>query len=179
MIVPSGSAPWLRSNDLSHYGGDINKENYLSRDAIDALTDVSASQFSRLASDVAALQRVMPFATITLLCSDSAPAPPTIEFITMQTGIASTSYIGNAPPTGFPIATRNGNGDVSITFASSYSDPYSVSGAFSISSILPCLISSSSGEAVAELVSSTVVRLRAFTSAGSAISNARMSLTVW
>src|SRR5678815_5997449 len=135
-IVPSGSPPWLRTNSLDHYGGNIDKQNYLSRAAIDALTDVDASQFSRLASDMAALQRVMPFCTLTLVCSDTLPAAPTIEFIHMQTGYTSSSYIGSSPPTGFPSASRNGNGDVTITFASSYLDPYSVSGSFSISSLI-------------------------------------------
>lgn len=176
--VPAGSPPWLRTNSLVHYGGDINKENYLSRGAIDSLTDVDASQFSRLAADVAALQRVMPFCTITLLCDDSTPAAPRVEFIHMQTGNTS-SYLGSAPPSGFPALSRNGNGDVSITFASSYSDPYGVSGTFAISSILPGLISTAAGEVAAEKVSSTVVRLRAFTSAGSAISNARMTVSIW
>lgn len=178
-IVPSGSPPWLRSNDLTHYGGDLNKENFLSRGAIDALTDVDAKQFSRLAADVAALQRVMPFCTITFLCSDSSPTAPTVEFIHMQTGLTSVSYLGSSPPSGFPALSRNGDGDVSITFLSSYTDPYGISGSFSISSILPGLISTSSGETVAERVSATVIRMRAFTSAGSAIPNARMTVSIW
>lgn len=178
-ITPSGSPPWLRTNNLTHYGGDVNKANYLSRGAIDALTDVDASQFSRLSADVAALQRVMPFCTMTLLCDDSTPGPPTIEYINMQTGIASVSYVGNSPPSGFPSAARNSNGNVLITFASSYSDPYSVNGAFSISSLMPGLISATAGTATAERASATTVNLRAFNSAGTAISNARMSLSVW
>ena len=178
-IVPSGVPPWIRTNSLENYGGHTDKQNYLSRGAIDALTDVDASQFSRLASDVAALQRVMPFCTLTLLCSDSVPAAPTIEFVHMQTGFTAVSYVGDSAPTGFPSAARNGNGDVSITFASSYLDPYGVSGAFSIASLLPGLIHTAAGEAVAERVSDTVVRLRAFVSAGTALSNARMTLSVW
>ncbi len=178
MITPAGSPPWLRTNTLNHYGGDVNKENYLSRGAIDATTDVDASQINRLASDTASLQRVMPFCNITLLCSDTAPAAPTIEYVSMQTGIAQ-NYIGSSPVTGFPSAARNGNGDVSITFASSYLDSYGVSGNFSISHIIPTLLSTTSGKVVAERVSSTVVRLRAFDSAGVAISNARMTVSVW
>ena len=82
-IVPSGSTPWIRTNDLTHYGGHPEKANYLSRGAIDPLTDVDASQFSRLAADVAALQRVAPFCTMTILCNDSAPAAPTVEYVHM------------------------------------------------------------------------------------------------
>lgn len=178
-IVPSGVPPWLRTNSIEHYGGNVDKQNYLSRGAIDALTDVDASQFSRIAADIAALQRVMPFCTLTLLCSDSVPAAPTIEYVHMQTGFTSSGYLGSSPPTGFPSAERNGNGDVTITFASSYLDPYSVSGAFSISSLLPGLIHTAAGEAVAERLTDTTVRLRAFVSAGTALSNARMSLSVW
>ena len=177
-ITPSGNPPWMRTNDLTHYGGDVNKENYLSRGAIDALTDVDAAQFSRLAADMASLQRVMPFCVLTLLCSDSSPAAPTIEFVHMQTGI-SGSYLGSSPPSGFPSASRNSNGDVSITFASTYSDPYSVSGTYAVSSAIPCLISATAGEVSAELVSDTVIRLRAFSTAGVAISDARMTVSVW
>lgn len=178
MITPTGSPSWLRVNDFTHYGGHLNKQNYLSRGAIDALTDVDAAQFNRLTVDIAALQRVMPFCTMTLLCNDSVPAAPTIEFVNMQTGV-SGSYAGNSPPTGFPSAARNGNGDVSITFLNSYGDEFGVDGVFSISSLLPGLISSSAGVATAERVSATVARLRAFNAAGSALSNARMTLSVW
>ncbi len=178
-ITPSGSPPWMRVNSLVHYGGDINKENYLSRDSIDALTDVSASQFSRLAADVAALQRVMPFCTMTFICHDSAPAAPTVEYVHMQTGNTSVSYEGNAPTTGFPSLARNGNGDVSITFASTYSDPYSVSGSFAITSAIPSLISATAGEVSAEVVSSTVLRIRSFSTAGTALVNPRITVSVW
>lgn len=178
-ITPSGSAPWLRTNDLSHYGGDLNKENYLSRGAIDALTDVDAAQFSRLASDVAALQRVMPFCTLTFLCSDTAPAAPTVEYVHMQTGVTTIPYLGSSPTTGFPSLARNGNGDASITFASSYLDPYGVPGAFSMTSALPCLISSTAGEVSAQIVSSTVLRIRAFSTAGVALVDPRITVSVW
>jgi hypothetical protein len=178
-IVPSGVPPWVRTNDLTHYGGHPNKENYLSRGSIDPLTDVDASQFSRLASDVAALQRVAQFCTLTILCNDSVPAAPTVEYVHMQTGVTAISYAGDDPPDGFPSAERVSNGVVDITFDSSYTDPYNVSGAFSITHLIPGLISTSAGEAIAERVSSTVVRLRAFNSAGSAVSNARMTLSVW
>lgn len=178
-ITPTGSPSWLRSNDMTHYGGNVNKENYLSRGAIDALTDVDAKQFSRLAADVAALQRVAPFLTITLVCSDSSPAAPTVEYVNMQTGISLISYIGSSPPSGFPSASRNSNGDVTITVSSSYQDAFGVSGAFAISSLLPSLLSTTAGIATAEKVSDTVFRLRAFNAAGSALSDARMSCVVW
>ncbi len=97
----------------------------------------------------------------------------------MQTGITSGSYLGSAAPSGFPTAARNGNGDISVTFLSSYGDDFNVSGSFSISSLLPGLVSSTAGTATAERVSGTVVRLRAFSSAGTAISDARITLSVW
>ncbi len=178
-IIPTGSPPWVRTNDLTHYGGHPEKSNYLSRGAIDPLTDVDAAQFSRLASDVAALQRVAPFCNITILCNDSAPAAPTVEFVHMQTGYTASSYAGASPPTGFPSVARNGNGDATITFATDYSDPYGVVGSFVISDMIPGLIHTSAGEATAERVTDSTVRLRAFSSAGAAISNARMTLTVW
>lgn len=179
MITPAGKPSWLRTNDLTHYGGDINKQNYLSRGAIDALTDVDAAQFSRMASDTAALQRVMPFCSMTLLCHDSvAPTDPTVEFINMQIGNTGT-YLGNAPPSGFPTVTRNGTGDVSITFSATYSDPYNISAPYSVGAIIPALLSVTAGKVEAEKVSSSVVRLRAFDNVGTALGDVRISVVIW
>ncbi len=178
-ILPTGLPAWLRTNDFTHYGGNKDKENYLSRGAIDALTDVDAKQFARLTADVAALSRVAPFCVITLLCSDTAPGSPTFESFIRQTGSTAVGYLGSAPPSGFPTVTRNGIGDVSIAFSSSYLDSYGISGDFSISSMYPALLSATPGVPTVERVSDTEARLRAFTLAGSALANARMSLTIW
>lgn len=129
-VVPTGSNPLLRTNDFTSYGGDLNKRNYQSQGAIDPQTDVTAQQFARITADLAACQRTMPFAVITYLNNDGSPAAPTISSVLLQNGVTSASYAGDSPPTGFPSAARNGTGDVTFTFASSYLDAYGVSGAF-------------------------------------------------
>jgi hypothetical protein len=178
-IVPTGAPLWLRTVSLEHYGGHVNKENYLSRGAINALTDVAAEEFSRMVSDLAALGRTAEFATLTVLCNDSSPAAPTIEFAALMTGVRVVSYPGDSAPTGFPTAARNGNGDVTITFASSYVDEYGVAGAYVPRNPIASLVSNGSpaGKPVCE-VSGQTVRVRVFDHAGSAISNARFSLSV-
>lgn len=178
-IVPAGVAPWVRTVDFAHYGGNTEKSNYLSRGAIDALTDVDAEQFARMTADLAALTRTAPFAVIRLLCNDSSPAAPTIEFVHMMTGVRLTSYAGGSAPTGFPSATRNGNSDVTLTFASSYNDSYSVAGTLSISHVLPTVIGTTVCRAVASIPTSTTVRVKAFDAADAAISGARIDLMVW
>jgi len=178
-IVPEGSPLWVRTVDFSHYGGNVEKANYLSRGAIDALTDVDAAQFARLTADLSALARTAPFAIVRLVCNDSAPAAPTIEFVHMAVGVRLISYAGGSPPVGFPSAARNGNGDVTVTFASSYNDPYAVAGAFSISHVVPGIIGTAVSRCVAEIPTATTVRLRAFDAADAALSNARINFMVW
>lgn len=177
-IIPAGAPPWVRTNDLSHYGGHAEKQNYLGRGAIDALTDVDAEEFARLAADQAALARVLDFCQATILCSDSAPAAPTFEFVNMMTGVRAISYVGDAAPSGFPSGARNGAGDVTITFGASYNDPYNVAGAFSVRHARASLIHTAAGRVVVEKASATTIRLRAFDGAGSALSNARIFFAV-
>lgn len=178
-IVPDGVPLWVRTVDFSHYGGNVEKSNYLSRGAIDALTDVDASQFARLTADQAAITRTTPFGIITLLCNDTSPAAPTFEYVHLATGVRLTSYAGDAAPTGFPSGARNGTGDVTVTFASSYSDPYGVAGAFSITHAQAGVISTAVARAIAQVATSTTLRLRAFNAADAALTDARISFMVW
>src|ERR1041384_16547 len=103
-VIPEGSPLWGRTVDFAHYGGNVEKSNYLSRGAIDALTDVDATQFARMTADLASIARTAPFAVITLVCNDTAPSAPTIEFAHLATGVRLTSYLGSAAPVGFPSA---------------------------------------------------------------------------
>lgn len=178
-IVPAGVPLWVRTVDFAHYGGNVEKANFLSRGSIDALTDVDADQFARFTADAAAIARVTPFCVLTLTCSDSSPAAPTITYVHMATGVRLVSYVGSSAPTGFPSAARNGTGDVTITFAPSYSDAYGVAGAFSIQHVKACAVSSAVARAVPEIATATTVRLRAFDASDAALSNASMTLTVW
>jgi len=178
-IVPEGSPLWARTVDFAHYGGNVEKANYLSRGAIDALTDVDASQFARLTADLASVTRTAPFAVIRLLCDDTTPAAPTIEYVHMATGVRLTSYVGTSAPAGYPSAARNGNGDVTVTFASSYTDPYGVANAFTVSHVVPGVVGTAVSRCVAEIPTSTTVRLRAFDAADAALSNARINFMVW
>ena len=176
-VVPTGSPAWTRTADFSHYGGHASKENYLGRGAIDALTDVGAEEFSRMVADAAAATRTAPFAVITYSCNDTSPDAPTVEFVYMMTGIRTVSYEGDAPPSGFPSAARNGDGDVTFTFASSYSDEYGIAGAFAPRHAIAGLAGQSPGGAVTEVVAQTV-RIRVFSDAGAAIADPRVTFKV-
>lgn len=155
-ITPSGSPAWLRTVAIADYGGHVSKENYLSRGAIDALTDIDAEQISRMQADLAAAVRVAPFCVLAFTCDDTTPGPPTVTWCAMMTGVRTTSYVANAPPSGFPSATRLSNGQVRFTFASSYSDDYGVAGAFTPTTAEGTLKGTTSGLAKTQISGQTV-----------------------
>jgi len=176
-MTPTGSPAWTRTASHVQYGGDTNKRNFLSQGVIDAQTDVGAAELARIAADMEALVRTMPFAIITFLNSDAAPAAPTIECVYMQTGVQLVSYLGGAAPSGFPSAARNGTGDVTFTFASSYSDPYGVSGSYAVSHAGGTVLSATAAIVTCE-TTATTVRVRCFTDAGAAVGDKRVTIEV-
>ena len=177
-VIPTGVPAWLRQNSFASYGGDLEKRNFASRGVINPKTDVGAEAFSRITADLAACALTAPAAVMTILCDDTPPAAPTVEYASLMTGVRTTSYLGSSPPTGFPAVTRNGNGDLSITFSASYSDPYGISGAFTAKHVRAQLNGSVAGMATATIISATIVRVRAFVAAGTAMSNARVTVVV-
>ncbi len=178
-IAPAGSPAWTRAASHTFYGGNVNKENYLSRGAIDPLTDVAAEEFSRAQSDLAACARTQPFAVITLQCNDTSPAAPTIWSVLMMTGVRLTSYPGDTPPTGFPSGARNGTGDITLTFASSYLDEFGVSGSFAPIQAKGTGASGSTFVGVTCEISGVTVVVRCFDSAGAAVADKYATITVW
>lgn len=176
-IVPSGLPAWTRTASHTNYGGDTNKRNYLSRGVIDALTDVGAEAICRIAADLEAISRTSPFASITYLCNDGSPAAPTIEVVFGMVGVRTTSYAGDAAPTGFPSAARNGAGDATFTFLSSYTDAYGIAGSFAPKHVVGSVHGTTAGEPVF-VISGQTIRVRAFNGA-SALSDKRISIIVW
>lgn len=165
-VTPSGAPLWLRTNDFTTYGGDLNKRNFQAQGATDPTTDVTAEQFSRLVEDVAQLARVAEFVTMVVQCNDASPAAPTI---------VSRNQLAGAAPSG----ARNGNGDVTFTFASSYLDAYGVSGALNITAAHATIQGATAGDANPEIVSATVVRVRCVNTSGAAMSGPRFTLSIW
>lgn len=180
-ITPTGAPAWVRTNDHSSYGGNINKRNYLDQGVVDAQTDVGADEFCRLAADVAALIRTSPACTLTYLCNDTTPAAPTIESATaMWAAPRTSSYEGDDAPSGYPSAARNGNGDVTFTFASSYTDDYGVSGSLAIAhAIASAHVASAVFRNVTVEISGQTVRVRVLDESAAAVSDPRITLTVW
>jgi hypothetical protein len=177
-IIPTGSPLWVRTVDFAHYGGNPEKSNYLSRGAIDALTDVDATQYARFTADAAAIARTSPFCVLTVTCNDPGAAP-TFNYVHMATGVRLVSYEGNAAPTGFPSGANNGTGHITITFSATYTDPYGVVGAFSIAHAKVNMVHTAVARAVAQVTSATTVVLRAFDAADAALADAKMCLSVW
>jgi hypothetical protein len=172
-IVPTGNPAWARSNGHTAYGGNVNKVNYQSVGTINPRTDLSAENICRMAADLAAVARVSPFAVITFTCNDTAPAAPTVDHY--------YAMAGNTPT-----GTRNGTGDVTFDWENSYTDDYGVSANANIIAAT-VTVHSSAGiayYACVQLLSSggTIydqVRVRAFDFAGAALSDAKMTLSIW
>jgi hypothetical protein len=180
-ITPEGLPPWTRTASHTQYGGHENKQNYQNTGCINSQTDVGAEHLCRIAADLAAGIMTAPFAVITYLCNDTSPAAPTIESVLIMSGAAlTTSYAGDAAPAGYPSAARNGNGDVTITFDSSYSDDYGVAGAFTPTRALPSVhVTSLVHRYALPEVSGQTVRIRATNDAGTGVSDARVTVEVY
>jgi hypothetical protein len=127
-VTPTGLPAWTRTASIEQYGGHVEKENYLSLDAIDPLTDITAQGYSRLTADAMAAALTAPFAVITFIHNPGQPV--SISTVYMMTGVRLTSYSGASPPSGFPGAVEGSSGQTVFTFASSYSDPYAAAGPF-------------------------------------------------
>lgn len=175
--VPAGLPAWSRTADHTVYGGNLNKINYQSRGVINARTDVGADQFVRMVEDLAAVTRVAPFCRLTYTADDSTPAAPTVSTCALMTGVATSSYLGSAPPTGFPALARSSTGVTTITFASSYTDAYGIAQSFTPTQIEASLASSTLGAAT-WAISGNVVTIYANNASG-AVSNAKVTVSVW
>jgi hypothetical protein len=118
-ITPAGRPAWERANSHETYGGSTSKENFASLGAVNSKTDVDASEYVRLAADVAALQRTGDFAVLVYRCNDTVPGDPTV-----------LSYLAMAgdPPTG----ARVSDGRVRWTWDAEYPDEYDVEGLINI-----------------------------------------------
>jgi hypothetical protein len=179
LIVPTGVPAWLRTASIADYGGHTSKENYLSRGAIDALTDVGAEDYVRATADLASVVRTNPFAVIYYLNNDGSLAAPTIWSVLMMTGVRFTSYPGDSAPSGFPSAARQGTGEVTFTFDASYLDDYGVSGAFAPIMAKGTGASGTTLVAVTTEIAGATVNVRCFDDAGSAVADKYVTLLVW
>ncbi len=177
MTTPNGSPAWVRNASHETYGGHTDKTNYQSQGVVNPRTDVGAEQFQRLTADAAAIARVSHFAVMTILNRDSTAQDPTVEFCALQTGLQTASYDGGSPPTGFPGVTRSSDGVSVITFASSYTDEYGVSGSFTPRQCIPGQ-AGATGFDIGYVISGQTVTLDA-TSGGSPVQDKRITLEVW
>lgn len=171
-VTPTGAPVWVRTNDHTTYGGNVNKRNYQSQGSVNAQTDISAEEYVRVCADLDAIGRVSPFAMIHYTNNDTVPAVPTVNNYDAMVGSA-------------PTGVRNGDGDVTFTWSASYNDPYSQAGTIHIVSAVANVNSSAAEFCTVVPLDGDVdtrneqVRVRAFDAAGAAIQDADVMLIVW
>lgn len=169
-ITPTGRPAWEHANDHTTYGGSTSKENFASLGAVNSKTDVDAAEFVRLAADVAALQRVAPFATIVYQCNDTSPDDPTI--------LSYLAMAGNAPT-----GARVSDGRVTWTWDGSYPDEYGVDGELNIVGVTYGIIGTANAtvnvqlQQVGGIGTQRRIDARAFTTV--ALPDAVVTLTIW
>ncbi len=177
-ITPDGLPAWVRQSDHTTYGGHVDKVNWHNQPLTNPRTDVGAEAFARLVADMEAVVRTAPFVVLRVTCNDTTPAAPTIQLVNQMTGIRESSYEGDAAPSGMPSGARNGDGDITLTWSSSYNDPYSVSGTVKIIAATADA-EGASARICTTVITDTTVRARVFDAAGSASQDDTMIVTAY
>lgn len=128
---------------------------------------LTAAQQSRLAADLAAAVRTMPFAVLLAIVNPS----PQISVYRGQNG-SGLSYA--------PTITLDGSSFITLTFASSFTDPYGIVRSVSLSRamVAPLEITSTAQMGQEVSVSNNVVKVRIGTSVGVA-GTQRATIAVW
>lgn len=132
--TPAGTAPWTRTVSIADYGGDAQKSDYLGIGVINPKTDVAASQFLRLVSDLSSCVRTLPLCTLTITGRGGALHPLVTSVLGMAWNYDGAGYSGDSPPAGYPSVTGTSTA-WTITFAAAYSDEFGVSGAIALRGI--------------------------------------------
>lgn len=120
MVTTKTDPAWVRNPDITFYGGNVNKKNYLDQGSIDPETDIDASEYSGLVDHMAAAVRTSPFAIMTI--DVSTPTSPTFDFYNGQPGSGDS-----VKPT-----LSGSAGSLTITYATSYNDSYGQAGTTNI-----------------------------------------------
>lgn len=171
---------WTRTAGIDTYGGHAQKRNYANQGKIDALTDIDADDINRIASDLSTNTRMQAFLVARLTLNDTSPAAPTVHWCAFQpTGVSTTNFAGDAPPTGFPTFTRLGNGNIEVTFSASYSDEYGNSASTNLEDADGGGAGATFANVVGEITSAVVAEFTVTGTAGTAIQNAVIHIEVY
>jgi hypothetical protein len=176
--TPAGRPAWSRTAAIEDFGGHLNKVNFQSQGVVNPRTDVGAEAIARQSADQVACSRTAPFVELVAECNDGSPAAPTVEYAAMMTGVRTSSYEADAPPTGFPSATRGGSGHVVFTFESEYEDEYGIAEAFTPRGAHVTCEGATFADGTYEISGQTVI-VRIFNAAGTPLADRRFSLSVW
>lgn len=176
-VVPSGAPAWARSAGHADYGGHVNKADFQGVSVVNPKTDVSAAQIARMAADMTAVVRTTAFCVLTgTMATDTGT--PTFNAVRLMTGVYNGSaYSADSAPTGYPSGSCASLGVVDVTFASSYSDDYSVSAAFAPSFAM-ATAGTDSGVRCRATISGQSVRVTCVDQSGSAVGGKQFTLTV-
>lgn len=178
MTTPTGRPAWARSVSHADYGGHANKKNYQSQGVVNPRTDVGAEGFTRLVADAEATTRTSPMLSMRYTNRDGTPDAPLVLSAYMMVGVSLAGYEGDLAPDSFPDGARNGTGDVTFTFDSSFTDAYDISEAFAPTQCLVSVEGSTAAHAT-YVISSQTLRIRVWDAAGAALADKTVSVVVW
>ncbi len=177
-MTPTGRPAWARSVDHADYGGHVSKRNYQSQGVVNPRTDVGAEGFTRLVADAEATTRTAPMISMRYTNRDTGSDTPLVLSAYMMVGVSLSGYEGELAPDSFPDGARNGNGDVTFTFDSSFADAYGVEEPFTPTQCLVSVEGTTAAHAT-YVISGQTVRIRCWDAAGAAVTNKTVSVTVW
>ena len=128
MIIPTGNPSWTRTATAASYGAHPGLHDYGNTGAINANTDVTASQYKRLCADLANAAMVAPLATMSIRWTVGPQAVFVSSILAQWADPLFIEYAGSSPPSSvYPTVTISGT-TVTISFPGSASDTYGVSG---------------------------------------------------
>ncbi len=177
-MTPTGRPAWARSVTHLDYSGHPQKRNYQSQGVVNPRTDVGAEGFTRLVADAEATTRTAPMISMRYTNRDGTPDTPLVLSAYMMVGVSLSGYEGDLAPDSFPDGARNGTGDVTFTFDSSFLDAYGISEPFVPTQ---CLVSceGTTFASATYVISGQTLRIRVWNAAGAALADKNVSVVVW
>lgn len=166
-IVPDGYPLWARVPTIAQYGGSATKRDYGGIGAVNAETDVKASQLARMTADQVAVARVTPLLVMRFTPTNTMI---TVNYCAPTWAAAVENYSGNpatGPSAAYPVVSHSSS-DLTVQMPSSVSDEYGIAQA-----VAPKIAMVTTGASMSGDISSNTITLTSWSE------NVPILLEVW